>query len=223
MFKENKYKKWYYQIVNSRQLNPVDKHQYSEKHHIIPKSLGGTNNNDNLVELTAREHYICHILLIRMTTGQHRHKMLHAAIRLINSKDKGFIKSSRLYESLKAQLSAEMKINNPCFDQEVKEKLSKINKENPSQGMLGKTHSDESKKKMSLAAKGRVPWNKGTKGICKGNPGLKHTDDAKRKISSAATKNNIGRKHSEETKKKMAEARRRYWVKKRAPNYVPRD
>ena len=37
--------------------------EYFEKHHIIPKCQGGTNNPNNLVLLTAREHYICHKLL----------------------------------------------------------------------------------------------------------------------------------------------------------------
>lgn len=39
---------------------------YIEKHHIIPRSLGGTDANDNIVELTAREHFIAHLLLIKI-------------------------------------------------------------------------------------------------------------------------------------------------------------
>jgi len=36
---------------------------YLEKHHIIPKSEGGSNSNTNLVYLTAKEHFIAHKLL----------------------------------------------------------------------------------------------------------------------------------------------------------------
>jgi hypothetical protein len=36
---------------------------YYEKHHIIPRCLGGSDNDDNLVLLTAREHFIAHKLL----------------------------------------------------------------------------------------------------------------------------------------------------------------
>jgi len=36
---------------------------YYEKHHIIPKSMGGTNENNNVVLLTFKEHYLCHKLL----------------------------------------------------------------------------------------------------------------------------------------------------------------
>lgn len=38
---------------------------YVEQHHITPKCLGGTNESDNLVFLTAREHFIAHHLLHR--------------------------------------------------------------------------------------------------------------------------------------------------------------
>lgn len=36
---------------------------YTEIHHIHPKSLGGTDGEDNLVTLTAKEHYVAHHLL----------------------------------------------------------------------------------------------------------------------------------------------------------------
>ena len=36
---------------------------YYEKHHILPKCLGGNNDKENLVLLTAKEHYVCHKLL----------------------------------------------------------------------------------------------------------------------------------------------------------------
>ena len=36
---------------------------YTEKHHVIPRCLGGTNDKHNLVRLTPKEHYIAHLLL----------------------------------------------------------------------------------------------------------------------------------------------------------------
>jgi hypothetical protein len=42
---------------------------YKEAHHIIPKCLGGTDDPSNLVDLTAREHYIAHILLAKIHGG----------------------------------------------------------------------------------------------------------------------------------------------------------
>lgn len=39
---------------------------YMERHHVLPKCMGGTNRKDNLVYLTGREHFIAHKLLVRM-------------------------------------------------------------------------------------------------------------------------------------------------------------
>jgi hypothetical protein len=72
----NKYSKLYFNITSNAKQRIIE--GYTERHHIIPQSLGGSNNKDNLVELTAREHFICHWLLIKMTEGEERGKMLYA-------------------------------------------------------------------------------------------------------------------------------------------------
>lgn len=76
MFKENKYTKYYTLLTNGAKNRILT--EYTERHHIIPQSLGGSNDKDNLVDLTAREHFICHWLLIKMTEGDNRGKMLYA-------------------------------------------------------------------------------------------------------------------------------------------------
>ena len=58
-FIENKYKKWYFSIIENAK-NRTYIHSKYEKHHIIPSSLGGNNSRDNIVLLTFREHFICH-------------------------------------------------------------------------------------------------------------------------------------------------------------------
>ena len=52
----------YDQIID-RAKNRKKPDCYCELHHIIPKSLGGSNDKENLVYLTAREHFIAHWLL----------------------------------------------------------------------------------------------------------------------------------------------------------------
>jgi hypothetical protein len=107
MYLQNKYTRWYYSIINHAQSRPVS--GYTENHHIIPRSFGGTNSKDNLVTLTAREHFICHLLLTRMTQGQYKKKMVSAVFYLIGrgkANRNNQIKSSRLYQNLKQQLSA---------------------------------------------------------------------------------------------------------------------
>jgi len=86
MFINNKYTKWYYRIIERASIRQVD--GYVERHHIIPKSLGGLNKKDNLVSLTAREHFICHLLLTKMTDGENRKKMSYALWLIINMKNK---------------------------------------------------------------------------------------------------------------------------------------
>ena len=42
---------------------------YCEVHHIVPRSLGGSNDKENLISLTARQHYIAHWILARALGG----------------------------------------------------------------------------------------------------------------------------------------------------------
>jgi len=86
LFIDNKYTHWYYSIINCAQNRQLSKDTYSEKHHIIPRSLGGTNQNHNIVRLTAREHFVCHLLLTKMVDGQERFKMLSAVTRFQQSR-----------------------------------------------------------------------------------------------------------------------------------------
>ena len=72
----NKYSKLYYKITSNAKQRFTE--GYTELHHIIPQSMGGSNDKENLVELTAREHFICHWLLVKMTEGDDRSKMLYA-------------------------------------------------------------------------------------------------------------------------------------------------
>ena len=85
MYLQNKYTNIYYSIIDSAMSRTLLA-GYTERHHIIPKSLGGTNSSDNLVVLTAKEHFICHRLLTKMTTGKHKAKMINAAWALANLK-----------------------------------------------------------------------------------------------------------------------------------------
>ena len=64
--KSNKYKNWYFRIIeNAIKCNTNKSQGDTERHHILPKFLGGNNNSNNLVRLTTREHFICHYLLIK--------------------------------------------------------------------------------------------------------------------------------------------------------------
>lgn len=78
-----------------------------EKHHIIPKSLGGSNGKSNLVLLTPKEHYICHRLLVEIYKGTtYEHKMYYAMWCMINGlgNQKRYATSSKIYESFRIKI-----------------------------------------------------------------------------------------------------------------------
>jgi len=90
IFINNKYTVIYYAIVN-RAKNRTLTSKF-ENHHIIPESFfkqrmrkgpagwidGNPNDLKNLVKLTPNEHFICHKLLVKMTTGEAKKKMIFA-------------------------------------------------------------------------------------------------------------------------------------------------
>lgn len=103
---QNKYLTWYYTIINraSQEHRDCNSDTY-EKHHIIPKSLGGQDSKDNIVPLTFREHYFVHLLLTRFTIGKDRMKMsfaLHTFFHFGHHRSKLAKTNSRTYERHKS-------------------------------------------------------------------------------------------------------------------------
>lgn len=119
------YNRIYNYIINLAKYRGLDKSNityYVELHHIIPRSLGGNNNADNLVLLTAKEHYICHHLLYKI----HGNKSMALAYwRMSNdTRHTMTIISANQYKKLKETISINMKLNNPMYDTKCKHKLS---------------------------------------------------------------------------------------------------
>jgi hypothetical protein len=71
---------------------------YYESHHIIPRCMGGTNDKENLVNLTPEEHYVAHQLLTKIYPNNH--KLVNAAVMMIPNRP-----SNKLYGWLKRRLS----------------------------------------------------------------------------------------------------------------------
>ena len=108
------YQRIYDEIIENRKQNIPE--CYSEKHHIVPKSLGGTNKKDNIVKLTAREHFICHLLLTKIyKEGTYEWaKMISAFCRMLQSNPtKGLRRycPSKWYAYLRENMSIAMSIN----------------------------------------------------------------------------------------------------------------
>ena len=83
MFLNNKYTRTYDAIIAKARLRRVQT-GFTEKHHVIPRSLGG-GSGYNLVRLTPREHFICHWLLIRMVSHSILKAKMENSLRLMKT------------------------------------------------------------------------------------------------------------------------------------------
>jgi hypothetical protein len=209
LFLNNKYTSCYYSIINRAQSRSLPEEVYSENHHILPRSLGGNNSTGNLVQLSGREHFICHILLTKMTEGRAKYSMIHAAIGMKRARayQDRYI-NSRLYETVRKEfaLISSQRNKGKTVTVETRAKMSLASK--------GRSKSEETKLKMSAAAKGKPkgPMSneqklkrsntlKGCGGHRRGKVGeYKHTLESKAKIAES----NRRRVYSQETKDKIA-------------------
>ena len=168
MFTDSKYTKWYFSIIDSARYR-INK-GYVEVHHIIPKCLGGLDTVDNLIELTAREHFICHWLLTKMVTETKQQYQLWNAFSCMLYRERPgqerYKVSSKIFESIKiagSKIKSERfkGENNPMFGKRgilspnFGKKWTEEHKKNSSISHLGKTRSVESREKQSEKTKGR--------------------------------------------------------------------
>lgn len=94
------YKAHYDRLIETRRdLNREKGEQYYEQHHIIPRSEGGTDDESNLILLTAKEHYVAHLLLWK---AEPENKSRMYAIWWMGNRTSRF--SSRMYESVRQEL-----------------------------------------------------------------------------------------------------------------------
>ncbi|MEA1973242.1 MAG: HNH endonuclease [Candidatus Cloacimonadota bacterium] len=207
MFNDTKYGIVYIKIIEKSKMKnriKLSKHNnnyvYYEEHHIVPRSIDETliHEKDNLVLLTAKEHFICHILIwkhFKKLKNIRFERKMSKAIRQLNNNGKY---NSKIYEKLKMNLShseeTKKKIseNSKSGTKKVREKLRQAN--------LGKTMSEESK------IKRKETWN---------NKSKEELEEYSRKLSKSlkgrpkpkGSGTQKGFKHSEETKIKISESR----------------
>jgi hypothetical protein len=197
-FSNNKYTRWYFQIVDRRTTNIPNADVYCEDHHIVPESFfknrsrpgppgwldGDPEDSLNKVMLTAREHFICHWLLTKMTTDVALIKMQDALemmnVDSENQKRYRTLITSRVFERNRIKVARErserMKgegnpMNNPESRELMRQLKTGVKREKFSDkwlanlaatrqgernGMYGKNHSDRTKELMRKLATGRV-------------------------------------------------------------------
>ena len=146
------YQKIYNNLITTRSLKNRVKNNDGclESHHILPRCLVGTNEKENLVLLTPREHYIAHWLLYRMHTGKIKAKMAYAFFLMCsNNPNQKRLINSRNFE---------------CARNAVKNACSGENNHNKGKRIW----SDEDRKKIGDRMRGpnnhwygNKPWNTG--------------------------------------------------------------
>ena len=73
------YARIYDEFIANRRLKPPAPGEYSERHHIVPRCLGGRNDVGNLIKLTAGDHLFAHLLLAKVHGG----RLVYAAMMLM--------------------------------------------------------------------------------------------------------------------------------------------
>ena len=175
------YQRIYDEFIADRREKESSLTGYTENHHIIPRSLGGNNSKENLIRLTAQDHYFAHELLAKIHGGG----MSHALWMMTTC---GKYKASRIrYE-------------------EARKNHSKAIREKLIGAITGRKKTKEEIEKISKSLKAHFEKNTNPmKGVKK----TKEQREVTRKALLNYYKTNhgtrLGKKASEETKQKLRE------------------
>lgn len=179
---------YHYDALISKAKNRNIPEGYVEEHHIVPKCLDGNDDRENLVLLTAREHFIAHIFLAKIHGGA----LWHAAHMMSNMGRY----TNRKYEVIRKE-HAKL-VGDFMRGRKKPEGHGKKVSENK-----------ERARKISEALTGRIRSEEHSKNIGLGNKGKIVSADSRQKISVAMSgKNNpmFGKTHNEESKRIISEA-----------------
>ena len=214
----NKYNTWYNNITKNAKNRTLT--GYIERHHIIPRSLGGSDEADNLVNLTAREHFICHWLLIKMYTGESRAKMIYALNGMKRNgqhTDRYETKiTSRVYENLKKEFSlvhsATMK-GKTAWNKGLKEDRPEVLENVKQAALKRKPQSTESRELQAQKTRGQKRTNEQRERMSNSMKGIKKgpmSQEEKDKRSKAL----LGRPKPPGFGKHLIESKRKEWTEK---------
>jgi len=172
LFIQNKYYTWYFALIAKARTKTYD--GYSEVHHIIPDSLGGSNDPNNLVRLSFREHFLCHWLLIKFVSDpKDKVKMAYALLCMTRSNDshERVVSSCQLEVVKRAAKDNMSGVNNPSYGKKrynngTKEMRLSDDQTVP-EGFVpgGLPSSEETRRKMSDSRRGKKHYNNGIREI----------------------------------------------------------
>jgi hypothetical protein len=178
------YSKIYARLIESAQTRFGPVASYTEVHHVVPRCMGGNDDDSNLVVLTPEEHYVAHLLLMKMHPDNE--KLVYAAFMMTvgeyrNNKLYGWLKRKRFEKPmpdttrLKIKEKRALQVMSPRSE-ETKQKMRgpnpKKGHKGPLNGFYGKKHTEETLK--VLAEK------------C-GRPGIKRSPETVQKLKESFT------------------------------------
>lgn len=147
------YEKIYKDLINQATVDPKPD-DYKELHHIIPRCLGGNDDRNNLVKLTARQHFLSHWLLYKI----HRTPELVYAwncMRVIGKGQESRNVNSHLFEYAKRHKSKILSENSFGENNNFYgKKHTEESRRKMSEKLTGKKHSEETRRKMSIKRRG---------------------------------------------------------------------
>lgn len=166
---------------------------YTERHHIIPKCMGGNNNKENLVFLTAQEHFIIHKLLHFIHPN---HNKLFYAYKQMATQTNS-IKNKRTYtvgpkEFERLRIEHARRIS----EDRMGIVFSKQHRENISKSLTGRTIPRNVRKKIGEASKLRNHSIESKQKISLTHKGKPKSAEHKQKLREAALGTNTGQKET---------------------------
>lgn len=200
--------KTYNSLVESRRSRGIRKKSGDgyNKHHIIPKCMGGKDEEDNFVLLTFREHIIAHHLLHRIFPESS--ELSYAYLRMIQSsksdrKENTYKEINGKRISYNTRELEKLKLNSIEYLRKINtgRKLSPEQIEKIRKAKTGVKYSEEVKKKLSEMRIGHEVRESTREKISVARVGMEFTKDHKKNISES----HKGKKLSEETKKKVSD------------------
>lgn len=144
---------WYYKTYNrlinkciQMEVEGYPEDMYTERHHILPKSMGGTDNNVNLVQMPIRYHIMAHILL---SYAYPNDRSLAYAAGCMTSLGNKFTTAARsmAISKFSTRIIADVR------EKSIKARIGRFTGENSAS--WGRKASEETRKKQSLAKKGK--------------------------------------------------------------------
>ena len=211
------YEKFIQNILNTRGRHGCGD-EYYEKHHVLPRCMGGTDKEDNLIDLFAKEHFVAHKLLA--LENPKNAKLQYAWWCMCSCKEYNgkriYDISAEDFEEARVRCSSFLK--NRVISEDTRRKQKELALKGENHPWYGKHHTEKTKMKMKanhadVSGEKNPMYGVHRSGENSTFYGKHHTEETKIKISKSrkgkcAGKNNsnYGKPRSEEVKKKISES-----------------